>query len=217
MDELYFVLRLGLKDDERHNPRIQLRYNALYWGEDDTQDVSPVLSRFIGMIQKTGIINAACSCTLELQHPISKNVGLMTLLLQCCSSITQLRLVGESLWFVNGLLPEPGSGTVLFPTLNHVTFDRIYIQDSKFDLAYGYFQSFLRSISAAGRGIPATTLHIDMTFGMHTRFAEKAISSFGSKIQTFTHRDMFKEEFWAPKFWVGRDELRTIGSQSLHY
>jgi len=211
MDELYFVLRLGSKNDEWYNPRIQLRYNALYCGEDDTQDVSPVLSRFISVIPKTGIIDAASSCTLELQHSISKNVGLMALLLQCCSSITHLRLVGESLWFINGLLPEAGSGAVLFPTLNHVTFDRIYIQDSEFDLVYGYFQSFLRSISATGRGIPATTLHIDMTFGMHAKFAEKAISSFGSKVQTFTHKGRF-EELWAPKFWVGRDELRIIDS-----
>jgi hypothetical protein len=207
VDELYLVLRLRSKDDEWHNPRIQLHYYGLYGGEDDTQDVFPVLSGFIGVIRRKGIIDAAYNCTLELQHPISKNVDLimMALLLQCCGNITLLRLVGESLWFVNGLLPEPGSGIVLFPALNHATLDRVYIDESGFDHAYGYFQSLLQSISAVGRGIPTITLHIDMEYGMHVEFAEKAISSFGSKIETFTNR--FKEQIWAPRYWVGHDEL----------
>jgi hypothetical protein len=134
VDELYFAFRLGSKDDEWHNPRIQLHYYGEYI------DISMVLPRFIGMVRRTGIIDAACSCTLELQHSISKDIGLMALLLQCCSSITHLRLVGESLLFVNGLLPEPDNGTVLFPTLSHVILDRFYIQGSGFDPVYAYFR-----------------------------------------------------------------------------
>lgn len=211
--EEYFAFRLGSEDDEWYNPRIQLHY---YCSATDAMDeeVLLVLPSFLEMIQRKGIVNPAKSCTLETQFRIMAPVGLVDLLSHCTRNVTHLRLMGHSLWFICGLLrkPDPEAGTALFPALNHLTLDGPYIDDSGFDHAFGYFESFLYSISATGRGIPMTTLHVDLDLEVHIRFAEKARKSFGSKIDSemYVPQGAF-EELREPRYWVGDDELRVLG------
>ena len=189
--EKYFALRLGSEDDEWYNPRIQVHYYCLDGdAEDEEEEVLSVLPDFLDMVQRMGIVDAARSCTLDIQSRLTASVGLVNLLSQCTWNFTHLRLMGHSLWLVCGLLrqPYPVTGTALFPTLHHITLEGPYVDDSGFDHAFGYFESFLHSMSASGRefrGVPTTTLHVDMECGVHVRFAEKAKGSFGSRIETY--------------------------------
>jgi hypothetical protein len=210
VDETYFVLRLGSEDDAWYNPRIQLLYYSSYNSPDEVQEV--ILSPLIDVIRRKGIVDAAHTCTLKLQLPITKNIGLTALFLQCSRNITHLRLIRYSLSFFSRLSLTLRPGTVLFPTLNHVTLENPRIDEFGFDHnAYGYFQS-LQSISAvARRGIPTTTLRIDWDNETHVEFAvlETTLNSFRSKIElgTYVPGSVF-EELREPRYWVGGDELK---------
>lgn len=209
MHEAYFVLRLGSEDDAWYNPRIQLHYYSSYNSPEEVQEV--ILSPLIGVIRRKGIVDAAHTCTLELQFPMTKNIGLTALLSECSRNITHLRLIRYSLWFVHRLPLILRPGTVLFPILNHVTLEDPRIDEFGFDhKPYGYFHS-LQSISAVARsGIPTITLRIDMENETHVNFAEleMTLNSFRSNIEigTYMPGSVF-EELEEPRYWIGGDEL----------
>ena len=212
--EKYFAFRLGSDDDEWYNPRIQVHYCCLDGDAGEEEEVLSVLPSFLDMIQRRGIVDAARSCTLDIQSCLTALVGPVDLLSRCTRNVTHLRLMGHSLWFVCGLSrrPDPVAGTALFPALHHITFEGPYIDDSEFEHAFGHFESFLHSMSASGRGfrgIPTTMLHIDMKYEVHVRFAENAKSSFGSRIETYVPHRAF-EELGEPRYWIGDDELRVL-------
>jgi len=209
--EQYFALRLGSGDDEWYNPRIQLRYHCSDSDAgDEEEDILSALPFFLEMIQNKGIVDAARTCTLEIQFRIMESVGLVDFLSHCTRSVTHLRLLGHSLWLISGLLrkPDPSTGTALFPSLNHITLDGPRIEESLFNHVYEYFECFLHSKAAAGRGIPTTTLHIEMEDNMHVKFAERAIGTFGSKIETYVPQGAF-EEICEPRYWIEGNELRV--------
>jgi hypothetical protein len=210
VDEIDFVLGLGSDDDKWDNPRIQLHY---VFSHSDGEDEEEILPSFLDVFQRKGIVDAAHSCTLDLLEFRIPN-GLIAFFSQCGRNITHLRLVyHHSLWFVGGLLhtPEPGGGTLLFPSLNHVTLYNPRIDEFGSDHAYGDFQSSVQLISAARRGIPTITLRVYMDNERQVNFAARATNSFGSKIEiiTLVSGPVF-EEVRAPRWWVGGNELRVL-------
>ncbi|KIM41436.1 hypothetical protein M413DRAFT_27788 [Hebeloma cylindrosporum] len=207
VDQQHFAFRLGSEDDEWYNPRIQLHYRCLDDPEDEEGAVLTLLPFFLDMIQTKGIIDAAHSCALDIQIPILEPIGLVPLLSRCAGKVTDLRLMGHSLWLVAGLFNKPDRP--LFPALNHITLDGPYMEEVAFGYAYGYFERFLNAICDAGRGIPMTTLRVRSDYEFHTRFAEKAKRGFGSRIEEYVPHGTF-EDFSEPRYWVRDDELRAM-------